>query len=134
MCLSLMRTGVGVMKYALFNVSNRFQTNSNSIDYTITTFDVLLCNFFSQCCMCKFFLCPFGALQFFFLQILPLPPPPPPPPPRDQLVCLLLLSVFNRLFVKLVYKHLIIKYSEKNNLLYDCQHGLRKTFQLTMSF
>ena len=60
-----------MIKYAVFNVSNRFQTYSNSIDCTITTFDVLLCNFFflNVACVCKFFLMPFGALQIVFLQI-----------------------------------------------------------------
>ena len=85
MCLSLMRTGAGEIKYAVFNVLNRFQTYSNSIDCTVTTFDVSLCNFFSQCAI--FFYAHFGLCKFFFSQIFSLPPPPPPPhPPRDQLV------------------------------------------------
>ena len=35
--------------------------------------------FFCHNVACAIFVCPFGALQIFFLQILPLPPPPPPP-------------------------------------------------------
>ena len=78
-CLSLMRTGAGVIKYAVFHVLNRFQTYSNSIDCTITKFDVLLCNFFSQCCVCNFFYALLGLCKFFFYTtVLPLPPPPPP--------------------------------------------------------
>ena len=57
-----MRTGAGVIKYAY----------SNSIDCTVTTFDVSLCKFFFTMLRVQiFFLCPFGALQIFFLQILP---------------------------------------------------------------
>ena len=51
---------------------------------TITTFDVLLCNFFSQCCKYNSFFMSFWGSTNFILQILP--PPTPPPPPRDQLV------------------------------------------------
>ena len=86
MCLSLMRTGAGVMKYAVFNVLNRFQTYSNSIDCTITTKYWYVLQFFvSRCCVCKFFFYALLGLCIFFLQILPLPSPPLPPL-RDQLV------------------------------------------------
>ena len=37
-------------------------------------------NFFSQCCMCNFFLCPFGYLQNFFYKLFHYPPPPSHPP------------------------------------------------------
>ena len=69
MCLSLMRTGAGVIKYAVFNVLNRFQTYSSNIsDCTITAFDVFALQifFFSQCCVCKCSLCPLGLCNFFF--------------------------------------------------------------------
>ena len=79
-----------MIKYAVFNVLNRFQTYSNSIDCTVTMFNVSLCKFFFRNVACaNFFLCPFGALQMFFLQILPLPPSPP----RDQLVRPLLFTL-----------------------------------------
>ena len=78
MCLSLMRTGAGVIKYAVFNaVLNRFQTYSNSIDCTIATFDVLLCKFFFTTLRVRICFMPFWGSANLFLQILPLPPPPP---------------------------------------------------------
>ena len=77
MCLSLMRTEAGEIKYAVFNVLNRFQTYSNSIDCTVTTFDVSLCNFFFH--NVQIFFTPFLGSTNLFSQILSLPPPPPPP-------------------------------------------------------
>ena len=86
-----------MIKYAVFNVLNRFQTCSNSTDCTITTFDVLLCKFFFHNVACaNSFLCPFGGLQVLFLQILPLPLPPP----RDQLVSSLGRQYLQVFFVK----------------------------------
>ena len=76
MCLSLMRTVAGVIKYAVSNVLNRLQTYSNSIDCTITT----VWYFFFTMLRVRVFFMPFsGCANFLFLQILPLPPPPPPP-------------------------------------------------------
>ena len=62
-----------MIKYAVFNVLNRFQTySSNSTDCTITTFDVFALQiFFFTMLRVQMFFMPFGALQFFFLQILP---------------------------------------------------------------
>ena len=81
MCLSLMRTGAGVTKYAGFNVLNRFQTYSNSIDCTCVRSQRLMfrfANFFFHNVACaNFFLCPFGALQKFFFSNPSTPPPPP---------------------------------------------------------
>ena len=77
MCLSLMRTGAGVIKYALFNVLNKFQTYSKYIDCTTTTFDVLLCIFFlSQRCVCNFCMPFWGSANFFFTNSSTPPPPP----------------------------------------------------------
>ena len=73
-----MRTGAGVIKYAVFNVLNGFQTYSNSIDCTITTFDVFLCNFFFTMLRVQISFMPFWGSANVFLKILPLTPPPPP--------------------------------------------------------
>ena len=66
-----------MIKYAVFNILNRFQTYSNSIDCMATTFDVSLCKFVFTMLRVQIFLCSFGALQFIFLKILLLPPPSP---------------------------------------------------------
>ena len=44
-----------MIKHAVFNVLNRFQTFLNSIDCTITTFDVLLAIFFFTMLHAQFF-------------------------------------------------------------------------------
>ena len=50
-----------------FNVLNRFQTYSNSIACAITTFDVLLCNFFFHNAACaNFFMPSWGSAIFFY--------------------------------------------------------------------
>ena len=81
-----MRTGAGVIKYAVFIVSNRFKTYSNSIDCTIKTFDVLLCKFFFHNVACANFFYALLGLCNFFYKFFHSPPPPPPPPPRDKLL------------------------------------------------
>ena len=57
-----------MIKYAVFNILNRFQTYSNSIDCTITEFGCFALQFFFLTMLrVQFFFMPFwGSAIFFF--------------------------------------------------------------------
>ena len=77
-----------------FNYNNNF----NLINiYSAKTFMFRFCNFFSRCCTCKlFFICPFGALQFFFYKFFHSPPPLPSPTTRSTSPSLTLFDLTRR--------------------------------------